>query len=353
MRWAVAIPVGLLTLGVVLVPLAAVVELPGEAEVQELLGQEYREPCGPIVARGESGAWREETPAPLERDGPSGVRAGHYVYLVGGIHEFDDDFVDVDSVEEVERLDLRTGEWEDMPPLPRGLNHVQVAAADGDVFVLGGLTDHLSRFEPSGESWRFDVEAERWEPIAPLPTPRGAGAAVTIGDKIYVVGGVANHRQLTTLEAYDVDTDTWETLTPMTSARDHLGAAELDGMIYVLGGRRRDEIPLTDFERYDPKTDEWEQLPELPEGTAGFGFEEANGRLVATGGENLAERILSGRAWAYDPAEEAWSRLPDMRTPMHGHAMIEYRGRVRVFAGSHCSGFHPFRSSESLEVPPA
>ena len=139
----------------------------------------------------------------------------------------------------------------------------------------------------------------------------------------------------------------------MTSARDHLGAAELDGMIYVLGGRRRDELPLTDFERYDPETDEWEMLPELPEGTAGFGFEEANGRLVATGGENLAERILSGRTWAYDPAEEEWSRLPDMQTPMHGHAMIEYRDRVRVFAGSHCSGFHPFRSSESLEVPPA
>src|SRR5918999_4644514 len=208
MRWRVAIPVGLIALGVVLVPLAAVVELPGEAEVQELLGQEYREPCGPIVARGEGGAWREETPAPLERDGPSGVRAGHHVYLVGGIHEFDDDFRDVDSVEEVERLDLRTGEWEDMPPLPRGLNHVQLAAADGDVFVLGGLTDRLSPLEPAGGSGGFRLEGGRREQIAPLPTPRGAGAAVTIGDKIYVVGGVANDRQLTTLEAYDVDTDT-------------------------------------------------------------------------------------------------------------------------------------------------
>src|SRR5918999_2611180 len=161
MRWAVAIPVGLLTLGVVLVPLAAVVELPGEAEVQELLGQEYREPCGPIVARGEGGAWREETPAPLERDGPSGVRAGHHVYLVGGIHEFDDEYRDVDSVEEVERLDLRTGEWEDMPPLPRGLNHVQVAGAGGELFVLGGLTDRASQFEATGQSWRYDAEAER------------------------------------------------------------------------------------------------------------------------------------------------------------------------------------------------
>jgi N-acetylneuraminic acid mutarotase len=351
MRWPVAIPVTLLALGAILVPLAAVVELPGEARLQEFLGQEYEEPCGPIVNRGDSGVWRQETAAPLERDGPSGVRVGHHVYLVGGIHSFDDEYRNVDSVHEVERLDLRTGEWEDLPPLPRGLNHVQIAAVDGDLYVLGGLTDRLWRFEATGQSWRFD--GDRWEPIAPLPTPRGAGAAVAIGKKIYVVGGVADDRRYTALEVYDVPTGTWEQLSPMRYSRDHLGAAELDGRLYVLGGRRGDDLPLTDFERYDPGSDEWETLPELPEGTAGFGFEEANGRLVATGGENLRERILTGRTWAYDPAEEDWTRLPDMSTPMHGHAMVEYRDRVIVFAGSRCSGYHPFRHSESLEVPSA
>ena len=353
MRRSFLVPIVLIGAVVVLIPVAAVVELPGEAKVQELLGDEWEEPCGPVLHRGEGHAWRTESAPEIVRDGPAGVRTGKYVYLVGGIHSFDDEFENVDSAHEVERLDLTTGKWEDMPPLPRGLNHIQVAAVGADVYVLGGITDRLSEFVPTGQSWRFDAAAERWVEIDPLPTPRGAGAAVTIGDAIYVIGGVAHGKRLTTLERYDTTTGTWEALSPMRSARDHLGAAALDGKLYVLGGRRSNELPLSDFERYDPATDSWARLPGVPDATAGFGFDAANGQLVATGGEDLNRHVLTGQAWAYDPSSREWEALPDMKSPMHGHAQIEYRGRVYAYAGSECSGFHPFRRAESLEVPPA
>lgn len=353
MRWQVTLPVALVVAALVLVPLAAVIELPGEAAVQKLFGQRYVEPCGPTVHRGESGAWRDEPAAPTLRDGPSAARVGRYAYLVGGILSFDDEYEDVDSADQVERLDLVTRKWEEMPPLPRGLNHVNLASGNGDLYVLGGLTAHLVDYEATGQSWRFDSDSERWEELPPLPTPRGAGAAVTIGDRIYVVGGVADHERRTELEAYDIRTGKWERLAPMRSARDHLGGAALDGRLYVLGGRRGNDLSLTDFERYDPETDSWERLPGPPEATAGFGFEAVNGRLVAAGGENLRHRVLTGRTWAFDPQAREWDSLPDMDTPMHGHPMVEYRGRAYVFAGSECSGFHPFKRAASLEVPPA
>lgn len=353
MSWRVAVPVTLVAAVVVLLPLATIVELPGETAVQEFFGQKYEEPCGATINAGDSGAWREEPAAPLVRDGPSGVRLGRYVYLVGGIVSYDSKFEFVDGAEQLERLDLVTGRWTELPPLPAELNHVQLAAARGDLYVLGGLTAHLAKSAATGRSWRFDVEAKRWERLPPLPTPRGAAAAVTIGDRIYVAGGVADEESKTTLEAYDLDTGRWERLAPMPSARNHVGGAALDGRLYVLGGRRESQISVSDFERYDPARDAWERLPGPPEPTAGFGFEAANGRLVAAGGENLRYRVLTGRTWAFDPGPREWEALPSMDTPMHGQAMVEYRGRVYVFAGSRCSGYHPFRSAASLEVPPS
>ncbi len=353
MSWRVAVPVTFVAALIVFVPLAAVVELPGETAVQEFLGQKYEEPCGSTIHAGEGQAWREEPGAPKVRDGPSGVRVGRYVYVLGGIEDYDDDFEYVDSAEELERFDLRTGEWKELPPMPVELNHIQLAAARGDLYVLGGLTAHLAETAATGRAWRFDIESNRWSKLPPLPTPRGAAGAVTIGDRIYVVGGVVDEQRKTTLEAYDLDTGRWESLAPMQSPRDHLGAATLDGKLYALGGRRGNAVALDDFERYDPASDRWERLPGPPEATAGFGFEAANGRLVASGGENLRYRVLTGRTWAFDPATREWVALPSMDPPMHGHVMVEYRDRVYVFAGSRCSGYHPFRSAASLEVPPA
>ena len=353
MNWRVAVPLVLIGAVLVLLPLAVVVELPGETAVQEFFGQKYEEPCGPTIHAGKDGSWREEPAAPMVRDGPSGVRIGRFVYLVGGIDSFDKHFEYVDGAEQLERLDLVTGKWTDLPSMPAELNHVQLAAADGDLYALGGLTAHLAKYSATGRSWRYDTEAKRWTELAPMPTPRGAGGAVTIGRRIYVVGGVSGGERRTTLEAYNIDTGEWESRKPMSSPRDHLGAAALGGRLYVLGGRRNDEISLSDFERYDPASDTWERLPGPPEATAGFGFTAANGRLIAAGGENLRYRVLTGRALAYDPDTRDWHELPSMDTPMHGVAMVEYRGRVYTFAGSRCSGYHPFRSAASLEVPSA
>jgi N-acetylneuraminic acid mutarotase len=341
------IPVGVLALALVLAPIAAVAELPGETAVKDFLGVLQTEPCGPIVNKGEPDLWREEPETPTLRDGPSGAVLGSSAYLVGGIADFDSDGTTADSLATVERFDFRTGRYETLPPLPRALNHVGVAAVDGTLYAVGGLTDDLEAFTATGDAWRLTGPNGRWEPIAPMPTPRGAAGVAVLDGKIYVAGGVAEMRRLRTLEAYDPRTDTWEQLEPMRVERDHLGVAALDGRLYALGGRMGDERPLTDFESYDPVTDSWVRLPSIPEATSGFGFEAFDGRLIAAGGENLSERILTGSVWSYSPRSESWSRLPSMSRPKHGFAMLEHGGRVWAFGGSRCSGFFPVRSVES------
>jgi hypothetical protein len=345
------IPVAVLVLVLVLVPVATVAELPGEAPVKDLLGVGQREACGPIVNAGEPGVWRSEPETPTLRDGPSGAVTDSHAYLVGGIAGFNDDGTRAGSLATAERFDFRTERYEELPPLPRALNHVTLATVDGRVYALGGLGDDYEALEATDESWRYVPGERRWKPIAPMPTPRGGAGAAVIGDRIYVAGGVADRRSLRTLEAYDVSTGRWSRLAPMQAERDHLGVAALDGRLHAVGGRRVEGSPLSDHESYNPATDRWERLADLPEPTSGFGLVAHGGRLIAAGGEDRPRRVLTGSVWAYAPASREWTRLPSMSRPKHGFAMVEHRGRLWAFAGSKCSGFFPVRDVESWRPP--
>ena len=349
MKWW--IPVVVLVCALALIPIATVAELPGEVPVKDLLGVGQSETCGPIVNGGDPGVWRSEPDTPVLRDGPSGAVTGSHAYLVGGIADFEDDGTTADSLDTAERFDFRTGRYEELPPLPRALNHVTVVAADGDVYALGGLGDDFEALEATGESWRYDAGERRWEPIAPMPTPRGGAGAAVIGDRIYVAGGAADRRSVGTLEAYDLETGRWSRLAPMGVERDHHGVAALEGKLHAVGGRRVEGSPMADHERYDPATDDWERLPDIPEATSGFGFVAHDGRLIAAGGEDLPRRVLTGSVWAYSPKSETWARLSSMSRPKHGFAMVEHSGRLWAFSGSRCSGFFPVRSVESWRPP--
>lgn len=349
MNRLVWLPIALVALIVVLLPLAAVSEAPIETEIKEWLSIGPPS-CGPIIARGRPGAWRREREMPSLRDGPSAAIVGGKGHFIGGIASFNDEGTVAESVRTHEAFDFETNRYEHLPPLPRPLNHVAVAAWNGNLYAVGGLGDDLENYIATGEAWRYDVRERRWLPIAPMPTPRGAAGAAVVDDVLYVVGGLANGERLTNLEAYDLKRDRWYALPQMETRRDHLGVATRGKYLYALGGRQEDERPLTDFERYDIESRRWERLPALPEPTAGFGFVSADGRLIAAGGEDLPPRVLFGRVWEYRPGERTWSALPSMSEPKHGFAMLTHDRRVYAFGGSRCSGFKPTRSVESLRL---
>lgn len=85
----------------------------------------------------------------------------------------------------VERLDLESGTWEEMPPLLCAREGCAVAELDGVIYVVGGYdgTTHLHSVE------RFDPMASKWEEVDPMNSSRmGCGAAALDG-ALYVAGG--------------------------------------------------------------------------------------------------------------------------------------------------------------------
>src|SRR2546423_15637310 len=106
----------------------------------------------------------------------------------------------------------------------------------GTLYAVGGLTG--KSFAPENTLWLYREDANRWEPRAALPTPRGASGAAAVNGRLIVVGGWGLKRRLVEATAiYDPGADRWHRAAPIPTPRDHLAAAPPNGLLYPVGGR--------------------------------------------------------------------------------------------------------------------
>jgi hypothetical protein len=347
------IPLVLLGLLLVLVPLQAVVELPGEKPLKEALGFDYPKTCSDYttIGKGRFGAWRAEPELTSLRDEPRVAALGDTVYLAGGVVERGADTLAIDRFES---YDVRTRRYHELPPLPRALNHLGIAAHRGRIYVVGGFEGGVNDPVSTDRAWRYDPRSRSWDAIAPLPSPRGAHGLVVTGGKMYAIGGRLERGgrpgfSLDRVDAYDFETDSWSERARLPHARDHAGVAVYNGKIYVVGGRPGRANAYRFFERYDPAADRWERLPDYPLPVSGTGLAAVGRRLVAAGGEDPGRGRLIGRAYAYDARRADWEALPSMPRPKHGFGALALDGRFWAFGGAECYGFRPSRSVDSLD----
>ncbi len=260
---------------------------------------------------------------------------GSRVYVVGGLVAGGEA---TDSVHVYE-----SDSWADAtaPPWPGKIHHAMAAELDGTLVVLGGFRDDGSATDrvfilDQGGAWKEGPRLRR---------PRGAGGAVTVGDRIVVVGGVAGGRHVGPVELFDGSS--WRDGAAIPSPRDHLGAASDGKLVYAVGGRRGGGHFGT-FEVYDPSADEWKSLPDMPTARSGNGAAFANGKIVSVGGEGPR---MFPEVEAYDIATRRWSRLPDLAVPVHGVGVVAIGSNLYAFVGGTKVGLAPTRACQVLAIP--
>ena len=132
------------------------------------------------------------------------------------------------------------------------------------------------------------VLAQGWQLCAPMPTPGYAFACVSVGSRVYAIGGLISEADSAVprlaVEAYDAAADSWVVgFSPPPGPRWYAGCAELDGKIYVIGGYDG-TTELSRVDRFDPASNTWDTVAPLPwprSALAGCTFE---GRAYAIGG---------------------------------------------------------------------
>lgn len=230
------------------------------------------------------------------------------------------------------------GNWERAAPLPLARSEVTATYLDGRIYNFGGV--HRGYTVDNAEV--FDIAAERWTPIRPLPVPLDHTMAVAVDDVIYIIGGslsATNEVRGDTVEEmmattnwdfaprtavyrYDPKADTYTRLGPMPLARLGHSAVRLGRHIYSVGGQGPNPGVML---RYHVDTDRWDLLPGMPSFREHQAIAAVEGRIYVIGGRwpnpldpeatFMIGQVNTGANECFDPGSMQWATRAPLPTP--------------------------------------
>ena len=280
-----------------------------------------------VTNAGPAATWKRIADIPTGRSEIAVAVSGQQskIFVIGGFG----------GPERVEWYDLARGSWERAPDLPIGVDHAMAAASEGlqssapqGVFVFGGYIGGSA----TARAFRFDAAATRWEEIAPMPAPRAAAAAVSLGSSIFIVGGADGRGLVAPTYEYNVIARQWRSVAAIPTQRDHLAAAGLGGRVCAVGGRRLSlSLNLAAFECYDPRADAWSKMPDAPTARGGLGAAVFGNSMYVVGGEQPSGTYREVEI--FDLRTNTWTRGPDLPTARHGLGVVVVPGTKEVVGG--------------------
>ena len=230
--------------------------------------------------------------------------------------------------------------WSSGPTLPIRVNHPGAATINSDVYVAGGFTP------AGGATNRVFVlapGATSWREVAPMQRARGALSLVSVGQRLYAIGGRNASAEIAVPEVYDPQANTWTDAAAMPHPRNHL-AAFVDGVLVCVAGGR---TPATSgaIDCLDTGSGTWQGRAALPVPTSGAAATFTRGVTLVAGGEPSGETSITDVVQRF--ATNRWTTEP-MLVPRHGTAFAVYRGRLWMCGGATAPGFHAVSNCTSL-----
>ncbi|KAH0630164.1 hypothetical protein JD844_012850 [Phrynosoma platyrhinos] len=113
-----------------------------------------------------------------------------------------------------------------------------------DLYIIGGQMKLKNQYHITNIVERYSMEEDNWRTLAPLPVPLACLAAVTVKNRLYVMGGWTPQMDLPEDEPdrlsnkmlqYDPSHDKWTECAPMKYSKYRFSTAVVNNEIYVLG----------------------------------------------------------------------------------------------------------------------
>lgn len=223
-------------------------------------------------------SWTQGADMPTLRSGAIAVTVGNAIYIIGGGFKQENGTFRFLRTTEIYYPD--EDRWARGTDMLMPHDYPAGALLDNHIYIMGGHHPDATLSGPKTDPGfafceRLDLDTGQWEEIAPLPTPRFALDAVVMGGRILTLGGVAftpeGFNNFDHIEAYDPATGEWsrEALTlPWTAAG--AGACMAAGKAFIFGGYSGDGIS-DHCACYDPAAGKWHLLPPIPRPLAAMG----------------------------------------------------------------------------------
>jgi len=278
--------------------------------------------------------WFEGTPMPTPRYFGAAAVVDDIVYTIGGLEAGDA------TGTTVEAYDPAEDSWQTMAALPEGRFNMPAVAFRGMIYVFGGaevggeVTDTVYAYDPAKDAWSL---------LGQLPDAVAGMAATVYEDRIYLFGGSRSCQMYVPKENYysesytfDPETFAFEWLPPMPVARNMAFAGTVGDEIYVIGGMK--SPGATACQRYSIPTRTWTVQAEMPHPCGGavgvtIRIENTPAVLIA-GGANRIDSLV------YNTTTNIWFRNAWIGVPrnMSFVSMVPSDERVYVIGGADSTG---------------
>ncbi len=238
--------------------------------------------------------WAALPPLPFAVQEIYPIAHGQRIHLAGGLLGQDGRVTGVSDRHIA--YDPADGAAETLAPLPAARHHPQLVSVGNRLYCLGGFLTlaNMVNWIMTAETMVYDEAANAWAPLASAPEPHAEAIATAIGDRVHIVGGRRNtgadnmsygdHTDSANHLVYDLAANTWDRAAPALTARNSAAGALLNGAWHVAGGRTIGGGPMDTHEVYDAREDRWRTAAPLPEG-------------VGAGGN--AAGVIDGRLYAF------------------------------------------------------
>jgi N-acetylneuraminic acid mutarotase len=246
--------------------------------------------------------------------------------------------------------------WIDLAPFPEAAEELYGVAANGKLYVFGGLGPG---WKPTGMVFEYDPATNKWTKKKPMPLASHHTALTEANGKIYVMGGFVLPKSgppawepIDNAWEYDPVSDSWKALAPLPTKRGSPVAATVNGRIYVIGGAsthpgsketsvhpRLPHRSLSTNEMYDPATNAWTNRSSMPTARNHAAIGVVNNKIYVLGGRIGAAFMATPASSTdlveeYDPASDQWGPLKrSMPTARSAVSWGTHNGWIYVVGG--------------------
>ena len=247
-------------------------------------------------------------------------------------------------------------EWSKVGRLPRPLGYGVSLSLKQGIYCLGG-SDANQHYR---DCFTLSVTESGVETtsLPRLPQPVANFCGATVGNAIYVAGGIETPTATTALKAFwKLDLNQldqgWQQLKPWPGPERMLAVAgSSDGRFYLFGGaslsKGADNLPvrtwLRDAYSYDPQENRWQRLADLPRPAVAAPSPAPlvdNNRLLILGGDDGAQldtpptehRGFPRSILSYNIAEDKWTTAGEVPFSLVTTPVVELPNAIIVPGG--------------------
>jgi len=268
-----------------------------------------------------------------------------YVYVYGGHAGKTHSYANETTLGRFRRLKIDAPEkgWEELTAGTH-LQGLSLVGYKQSVIRIGGMEPRNSKSEKADNNstatvQRFDVKTQKWSDLPELPAGRSSHDAVVVADTLVVVGGWNMkgaggknewHTTALTLDLADAKAE-WKIL-EQPFGRRALTAAVHEGKVFVIGGMNAEAGMDNSVNVLDAKTGKWTDGPKVP-GDKMNAFSPAacslDGKVYLNPSDGKIYRMNG----------EKWDEVSAIKTPRKVHRMVPLAGgRMLVLGGATSEG---------------